>query len=135
MTETTVASIKLDQFVQAEPRKVWRTLTEPELLEKWWVPGDISAEVGHEFTLEMPGFGRQPCKILRSEPFSLLSYSFTPQWTLTWTLVPEGRGTRLLLEHSGFDLDDARMAAAFDRMGPGWQGSILPLLAETAQSL
>jgi hypothetical protein len=36
------------------------------------------------------------------------------------------------LEHSGFDLDDTRMAETFDRMGPGWRDVVLPRLARTA---
>lgn len=27
-------------------------------------------------------------------------------WTITWTLVPEGKGTRLFLVHDGFDGDN-----------------------------
>jgi len=36
------------------------------------------------------------------------------------------------LEHSGFDLNDKRMADAFNRMGPGWRDIVLPRLAEVA---
>jgi hypothetical protein len=41
-------------------------------------------------------------------------------------------GTRVLLGHSGFDLGDTRIAAAFDRMGPGWRDVVLPRLAAEA---
>lgn len=49
------ATISLDQFIAAPPERVWRALTEPELLAGWWVPGDIAATVGHRFALDMPG--------------------------------------------------------------------------------
>jgi len=127
-----MSTISLDQFVVAAPASVWRALTEPELVRRWWADGDISAEVGHEFTLDMPGFGEQPCRVLESEPPRRFVYTFTTEWTLAWTLIAEGRGTRVLLEHSGFDLDDKRMAAAFERMGPGWRDVVLPRLAEVA---
>ncbi|WP_019203867.1 SRPBCC domain-containing protein [Tsukamurella sp. 1534] len=127
-----MTSITLDHFVAASPAAVWRALTEPELVERWWARGEIAADVGHEFTLDMPGFGEQPCRVLESDPPRLFVYTFTPQWTLRWTLEPEGRGTRVFLEHSGFDLDDKRMAAAFERMRPGWRDVVLPRLAETA---
>ena len=51
---------------------------------------------------------------------------------VTWRLVPEGRGTRLLLEHTGFDLQQKRGRDALDRMGPGWRDVVLPRLAEVA---
>ncbi|BDD81709.1 hypothetical protein TPB0596_14720 [Tsukamurella pulmonis] len=127
-----MSTITLDQYVAAPPAAVWRALTEPELVARWWAAGDISAEVGHEFTLDMPGFGAQPCRVLESVAPERFVYTFTPAWTLTWTLAPEGRGTRVLLEHSGFDLDDKRMAAAFERMGPGWRDQVLPRLAQVA---
>ncbi|KXO88359.1 polyketide cyclase [Tsukamurella pulmonis] len=127
-----MSTITLDQYVAAPPATVWRALTEPELVARWWAAGDISAEVGHEFTLDMPGFGAQPCRVLESVAPERFVYTFTPAWTLTWTLAPEGRGTRVLLEHSGFDLDDKRMAAAFERMGPGWRDQVLPRLAQVA---
>jgi hypothetical protein len=54
---------------------------------------------------------------------------------LTWRLVAEGHGIRLLLEHSGFDLDDERERVAFDRMGPGWRDAVLPRLVGLAAEL
>ncbi|GAA1013381.1 SRPBCC domain-containing protein [Nocardiopsis tropica] len=130
-----MTSITLDQFIAAAPATVWRVITESELVQRWWATGDISAEPGHEFTLDMPGFGAQPCRVIESTPPHRFAYTFTPAWTLTWTLEPEGSGTRLFLEHSGFDLDDQRMAAAFTRMGPGWRDAVLPRLRATAEAL
>ncbi len=130
-----LASIEVDQFVAAAPETVWRTLTEPDLLARWWVPGDVAPIVGHEFTLDMPGFGPQPCRVLEARPPSRFVYTFTANWTLTWTLTPEGTGTRLVLEHSGFDLDDTRMASAFTRMAEGWRGTVLPRLADLATTI
>lgn len=125
-------SITVDQFVAAPPEKVWRTLVEPGLLARWWAPGDISDELGHSFTLDMPGWGPQPCTVIESSPFTKFAYTFTENWTLTWALTAEGTGTRLILEHSGFDLDDKRSHDAFTRMGPGWRDHILPTLAAIA---
>jgi uncharacterized protein YndB with AHSA1/START domain len=133
MTDTRVgnnltATLTLDQFIAAPPEKVWRGLTEPELLARWWAPGDIAPVVGHEFHLEMPGWGSVPCKVLVAEPPERFVYTFA-DWTLTWRLVAEGNGTRVLLDHSGFDLDDKRARHAFERMGPGWRDEVLPRLA------
>jgi hypothetical protein len=43
-------------------------------------------------------------------------------------LEPEGSGTRLFLEHAGFDLDSPMGKAAFEGMGYGWP-SVLKQLA------
>ncbi len=41
-------------------------------------------------------------------------------WTITWTLEQEGRGTRLFLVHEGFDPDDpAQMTARTIMDGAG----------------
>ena len=128
MTET----IHVDQFLAQPPAKVWRMLTEPDRLASWWAAGDIRPEVGHRFTLDMGRWGRQSCTVTAVEEDSLLSYTFAEgemDWTLTWRLVPEGSGTRLFLEHAGFDLDDPRHADAFTNMSRGWAGSVLPHLA------
>jgi uncharacterized protein YndB with AHSA1/START domain len=137
VTETTLAgktpaTIRVDQFVAAAPAKVWRLLTEPELMRLWWAEGEVAAVVGHQFTLDMPGYGKQPCKVLEVDPPHRFVYTFTAAWTLTWRLEAEGTGTRVFLEHSGFDLNDKRMAEAFNRMGADWRNVILPRLAEVA---
>lgn len=135
VTETSTAAIDVDQFVAAPPAKVWRALTEPELLTRWWAPGDIAATVGHRFHLQMPGWGTVPCEVVDVEPPQRLVYTFNEEWTLTWCLIPEGNGTRLFLTHSGFDLDDSRGRSAFERMGAGWRDQILPALASVAAEL
>ena len=130
MTETSMsATIRVDQFVAAPPAKVWRLLTEPELMRGWWAEGQVAAVVGHRFTLDMPGYGKQPCKVLEVDPPHRFVYTFTPAWTLTRSLEAEGTGIRVFLEHSGFDPDDKRMADAFKRMSAGWRDVVLPRLA------
>lgn len=65
MTDTSrFATIRVDQFVAAPPAKVWRMLTEPELMKLWWAEGQVAAVVGHRFTLDMQGYGKQPCQVL-----------------------------------------------------------------------
>ncbi|GAA4863839.1 SRPBCC domain-containing protein [Saccharopolyspora cebuensis] len=130
MAYARTGTISVDQFIDAPPAEVWRALTDPKLHARWWAPGDIAEHVGHRFHLEMPGFGSIPCEVLESRPHERFAYSFNGDWTLTWRLVPEGRGTRLLLDHSGFDLDDKRGRNACERMGPGWRDGVLPRLAE-----
>jgi uncharacterized protein YndB with AHSA1/START domain len=73
--------------------------------------------------------------VIESEPSQRLVYTFNGDWTLTWTLVAEGDGTRLLLEHSGFDMDIESHRIAFSNMSRGWASAILPRLADLAPDL
>jgi uncharacterized protein YndB with AHSA1/START domain len=71
----------------------------------------------------MGQWGQQPCEVIAVVPEKLLSYSFAPgtlDTTITWRLEPETSGTRLHLEHSGFDLDSPLGRTAFEGMGQGW---------------
>lgn len=124
----TTETILVDQFIAQPPAQVWEAITTPELLARWWAPGDIAPTVGHSFVLEMPGWGNVPCTVLEVQPDERLVYTFA-DWTLTWQLRAEGTGTRLFLEHAGFDLDDPQHRFAFDNMGPGWRDEVLPRLA------
>jgi len=125
--------IRLAQFIEHPPSRVWAALTDPALLAQWWAPGDIRPLVGHRFELDMgPTFGKQPCEVLTVEVERVISYSYAPgtlNTTITWRMQPEGKGTRLFLEHKGFDLDSPTGKAAFTGMGGGWP-RILPKIAQ-----
>jgi hypothetical protein len=57
MTERGV--IRLSQFINHPPAKVWKALTDPEIHAKWWAAGDVKAVVGHRFTLDKGPWGQQ----------------------------------------------------------------------------
>lgn len=129
-------TIRLSRFINHPPAKVWRALTDPEIHARWWAAGDVKAEVGHRFTLDMGPFGQQPCEVLAVDPERLLSYSFAPgtlNTTITWRLEPEASGTRLHLEHSGFDPDSPLGKTAFQGMSRGWPG-VLERMAPAIES-
>ena len=66
-------AIRLDEFVAHPPAKVWRALTEPELMARWLMPNDFRLEVGHRFTFttepkKAVGFdGIVHCEVLEFE--------------------------------------------------------------------
>ena len=122
---TDLARIECDHFYPHPPAAVWRALTEPELMAKWWVAGDIRPVVGHRFALDMGSWGVQECEVTVVEPERVLAYTYAEtvlDSTLTWRLVAEGTGTRLFLEHSGLDQDTPLGKAAYHGMGAGWPG-------------
>jgi uncharacterized protein YndB with AHSA1/START domain len=123
-------AIRLDQFIAHPPAKVWRALTEPDLLARWLMPNDFKPEVGHRFTFttepkKSVGFdGIVHCEVLEIEPERLLRISWSDRkqsdWTVTWRLEPEGRGTRLFLDHEGFDPGSEVQQMSRRIMGGGW---------------
>lgn len=50
--------VTLERFLPYAPKVVWRALTEPQRLAKWWAPGDVRPIVGQRFTLDMGEFGQ-----------------------------------------------------------------------------
>lgn len=135
MTATDTTTFSVDQFISAPVEKVWRALTEPDLVAAWWACGDIAPVVGHRFSFAMGQWGQIACEVTVVEPPRRFVYTFDTRWTIDWRLEPEGHGTRLLLEHSGFDQDDPRDRYALENMGPGWRDTVLPRLAQFAPTL
>ncbi|GAA2785616.1 SRPBCC domain-containing protein [Saccharopolyspora taberi] len=129
-----LTAVRLDHFYPHPPAKVWRALTEPELMARWQMPvEDFRPEVGHRYTMRgtpMPstGFsGTVAAEVLAVEPEKLLRISWKDaaeqapgEFTVTWRLEPEGTGTRLFLEQEGFDPDSPQQQRARDIMGRGW---------------
>ncbi|MFI6290268.1 SRPBCC domain-containing protein [Nonomuraea sp. NPDC050790] len=145
MTDGDLGAIRVDHFYPHPPAKVWRALTEPELMARWLMPNDFRLEVGHEFTFTTDprpnvGFdGVVYCRVLEIEPRKLLRISWSDRkkadWTVSWRLEGEGRGTRLFLDHEGFDPDDAAQQFSRRIMGGGWRGTIPAKLAEVLAEL
>ena len=46
-------SIALEYDLPHPPAKVWRALTEPDLVAQWIMDNDMVANVGHNFTFRM----------------------------------------------------------------------------------
>lgn len=116
-------SITTERLLPHPPAKVWRALTDPELLGRWLMPNTFAPVVGHRFTMDTRGWGTTQCEVLALEVERLLVYSWQNgplDTTVTWRLVPEGDGTRLHMEHAGFDLAQPAHKMAYDGMSGGW---------------
>ena len=62
--------IRLSQFINHPPAKVWQALTDPGLHAKWWAAGDVKAVVGHRFSLDMGTWGQQACEVIAVDRYS-----------------------------------------------------------------
>jgi uncharacterized protein YndB with AHSA1/START domain len=112
------------------PVKVWRALTEPQLMALWGMrPEGFSLVTGTRFKL----FGKPhrswrgfiECELLEAREPSLLRYTWDDDGTgkqtqLTYTLEPRAGGTRLTVEHAGFTGVRGFVLAKLI-MTPGWK--------------
>lgn len=105
-------SIRREIFLPHSPEHVWRALTDSERLAEWLMPNDFEPRIGHRFTFRTQpnpraGFdGVVHCEVVECSPPSRLAYSWAAgplDSRVSYRLEPEAEGTRLFLEHSGFD--------------------------------
>jgi uncharacterized protein YndB with AHSA1/START domain len=114
----------------APPAAVWRALTDPALLARWYMEAhDLELTVGSSFRLHDPNAkgwsGELQCTVLEVVNEQRFAYrSLEPKDALTtevaWTLEPHGTGTRLTLDHTGFTGVKGRLTGLLLRFG--WKG-------------
>jgi uncharacterized protein YndB with AHSA1/START domain len=114
---TTDSALVFACELDAPPEKVWRALTERELVAQWLLPGDVRAEAGARFQLhpaandDTPDEGAIDCEVLEADPPYRLRYSWREgprdgrglDSTVTFLLYAIAGGrTRLVIVHDGF---------------------------------
>jgi uncharacterized protein YndB with AHSA1/START domain len=128
-----MTAIEVDQFLRQPPERVWRALTDPELLARWLMPNDFEPVVGHEFTFTTEpvpdrGFdGVIRCQLLELDEPRLVRFSWRSRpldTTVTFRLAAEGAGTRLFIVHDGFAADDPGQQSVLRILGGGWRGHL-----------
>src|SRR4051812_40933722 len=115
MTKTIQKEILIPQ-----PREqVWQAITDSTTLAEWMFPNDFEPRVAHRFVFNVPGNPKKNfdgltvrCEVLECEPPSRLVFSWSAggpveNTQVSFRLEPHGEGTRVLLEHCGFDLANA----------------------------
>ena len=110
--------LKKEAFLPHPPESVWIALTDKYAVAEWLMPNNFEPVAGKKFNLhvdKMPlsGFtGVAECEVLEVEAPKKLVYTWVsvhetkgrhPPMTLTWTLEPEGEGTRLVLHQTGIE--------------------------------
>ena len=128
-----------------QPREqVWQVISTSATLADWMYPNDFEPRVGHAFTFRVPpnpavnfdGLVVR-CEVLECEPPARLAFSWSAggpveNTRVSFRLEPHGGGTRLLFEHSGFDLSRPFGRQALRGADSGWAGMLARLSALTA---
>jgi uncharacterized protein YndB with AHSA1/START domain len=120
-------SVVVERDIPFPPEKLWRALTQPDLIEAWLMKNDFAPVVGHRFSLRGEWGGVLDCEVLCLEPNKQLSYTwnfahdeaaYKLESVVTFTLTPTSTGTHLRMEQSGFRADQPQ---AFGGAKIGWR--------------
>jgi uncharacterized protein YndB with AHSA1/START domain len=127
---TATRSLVIERLIPHAPEKIWRALTQGQLIEDWLMQNDFQPIVGHRFNFRatpMPQWnGVIDCEVLMVEPSKRLAYSWAKgeevagglKTVVTWTLTPAEGGTLLRMAQSGFRPDQE---ANYQGAKYGWQ--------------
>jgi uncharacterized protein YndB with AHSA1/START domain len=140
MTETTTEprTLTIERELPHPQEKVWRALTEGQLIDEWLMKNDFRPVVGYRFQFRstpMPNWdGVIDAEVLVVEPQSKLSYTWSSlglESVVTWTLTPTVGGTHLRMEQSGFPSEES---LAYKGAKYGW-GNFLSKLQQVIGKL
>ncbi len=141
VTDTTARSqietIAFEIDLNHKPEKVWRALTDPDLLKEWLLPViGLELAPGAAFTYKTQPYpdwdGTVNCRFIEIEPLRKLSYTWTVPFldtVVTFALTPTASGTRLTIVQSGFNAEQKRESGGARY---GWKmmgGKLVDLLA------
>jgi len=138
--------IALERVYAHAPERVWRALTDRQKLSAWLMPNDFEPLLGHRFTFRskpQPGWdGVTHCEVVELEPPRRLAFTWrggagpgkplTLDTVVRFTLTPDGDGTRLRLEHTGFSGVKGVLLSFL--MGAGWAKMLRRRLADAIAS-
>ena len=126
MTDTTqIRTLVIEREMPHPPEKIWRALTQSNLMQEWLMKNDFQPVVGHRFSFRatpVPNWnGVIDCEVLLIEPHSRLAYSWGTLGlgsVVSWTLTPTERGTHVRMEQTGFGPDQD---ASYKGANYGWK--------------
>ena len=125
--------------IQAPPERVWRALTDAAEIAQWfdvtiegeygpgrevWMTSTHPDYAGMRFRVRITEAAPPTRLVWRWHPGAVdpnVDYSREPETTVTFTVEPSGRGTRLTVAETGFDdIALERRAKAFADNSQGW---------------
>ena len=139
MTLAALGRIDRSLEIDAPLEQVWRALTDAAELSAWfqvtiegrlaagsdvWMTSVHPGHAGQRFRVHVAELTPPHCVVWRWHPGEVdpkVDYTREPQTTVTFTLEPSGRGTRLRVVESGFDeISLARRATVYEDNSKGW---------------
>jgi uncharacterized protein YndB with AHSA1/START domain len=137
-------TVRREILIPQPMETVWQALTESSTLAQWMFPNDFQPRIGHRFTFHVPGNPKMNfdglivrCEVLELQPPSRLVFSWSAggaveNTRVTLQLSQDGEGTRLSLEHTGFDLSIPFGQQALKGADFGWARMLKQLTAMLA---
>ena len=120
-----IRSVVVEKEFAHPPEKVWRALTQGDLIVQWLMENDFQPVVGRRFEFRMEPMpqwdGVIHSEVLVAEPYERLVYrwdSLGLESIVAWTLTPTAGGTLVRMEQSGFGADQE---AAYKGATYGWR--------------
>jgi len=119
-TRSIVAEIDIEGYPM---EKVWRALTDSEIIALWFMKNDLKPDFGHKFTLRARPIerwdGEFQCQVLDVEENQKISYAWKGgaaelkgfghyiNTIAIWTMAPNPDGSiKVTLTHEGFPMDE-----------------------------
>ena len=128
------------------PDQVWLAIADSAALAEWMFPNDFLPRVGHRFTFRVPpnpsvnfeGLVVR-CEVLACEPPARLVFSWSAggpvdNTRVSFRLEPDGTGTRVFFEHTGFERSQAFGEQALKGAEYGWAKMLTQLAAVLARA-
>ncbi len=127
-------NIRLERSYPFPPEQVFAAISDPVEMAQWLMPNNFQPRLGHVFQFRSKPQGNwngiTDCEVVEIDPPRRLVYTWSGQnkdgtgkalerTLVAWTLIAENGGTRLVLEHTGFD-GWAEVAVSF-MLGMGWK--------------
>ena len=131
-----VEPITLSATTTGSPAAAWAALTEPALVLEWFTEASPVGSVGSPYRLDFGDGSVVAGRIRAVERGRRLAYTWAwvdegpvQETLVSWTLEPvPGGGTRVILEHSGWDEAGADERVRDDHAGY-WEGYLEDLVA------
>jgi uncharacterized protein YndB with AHSA1/START domain len=121
-----VRSVVMEKEFAHPAEKVWRALTEGDLIAQWLMENDFQPVAGRRFQFRTtpmgPWDGVIHSEVLAAEPYERLSYRWDTlglESVVVWTLTATAAGTMVRMEQTGFRADQE---AAYKGATYGWRG-------------
>lgn len=107
--------IRRELFIPQPRERVWRAIADADSLADWMFPNDFEPRIGHRFAFRVPANPKMKfdgltvhCEVIECEPPDRLAFTWSAggpvaDTRVSFRLEPDGDGTRVFFEHSGFD--------------------------------